>query len=336
MEKTTKILLGHGSGGRLTHNFIQSTLLKKFDNPILSELADSAVIDYQEKIAFTTDSFVVSPLFFPGGDIGKLAVTGTINDLVMLGALPEYISLALIIEEGLEISILEKIIDSISSYAKAAAVKVVTGDTKVVEKLAADKLFINTSGIGRLLTSRKLSVKNISCQDKIIITGNIAEHGFSVLAKRKELDLKLNIKSDCASLNGLILPLLEKTTGIKFMRDPTRGGIATTLNEIAEASNLGIFIDEKNIPVSKKIKAVSELLGIDSLYVANEGKALLVVVPEEADKVIRLLRRHPLGKNAEIIGTVVKKPAGRVILRTVFNTERILDMLTSEPLPRIC
>ncbi len=333
---TKKILLGHGSGGRLTHNLIQSTLLRKLDNPILRELADSAVIGYQEKIAFTTDSFVVSPLFFPGGDIGKLAVTGTVNDLVMLGAIPEYISLALIIEEGLEVGILEKVIDSISSCAKAAAVKVVTGDTKVVEKLAADKLFINTSGIGRLLAPRKLSVKNISCQDKIIITGNIAEHGFSVLAKRKELDLRLNIKSDCASLNGLIIPLLKKTTGIKFMRDPTRGGVATTLNEVAEASNLGILIDEKNIPISKKIKAVSELLGIDPLYVANEGKALLIVAPEEADKIIRLLRRHPLGRNAKIIGTVVKKPSRRVILRTIFNTERILDMLTSEPLPRIC
>lgn len=333
---TEKILLDFGSGGRLTHSFIKETLLKKLANPILKELTDSAVIDYPEKIAFTTDSFVVSPLFFPGGDIGKLAVTGTVNDLVMLGALPEYISLALIIEEGLQITILEKIIDSISSCAKAAGVKVVTGDTKVVEKLAADKLFINTSGIGRLITPRKLSIKNIAYADKIIITGNLAEHGFSVLAKRKELDLGLNIKSDCASLNRLILPLLVKTKGIKFMRDPTRGGLATTLNEAAEASGLGIIIEEKALPISKKIKAASELLGIDPLYVANEGKALLVVSPQEADKVVSLLQKHPLARNAKIIGSVVKKPAGRVILRTLFNTERILDMLTSEPLPRIC
>ncbi len=331
-----KILLSHGSGGRLTHNLIKGSLLKKLNNPILAELTDSALIDYKEKIAFTTDSFVVNPLFFPGGDIGKLAVAGTVNDLVMLGATPEYISLALIIEEGLEIKILEKIIDSVSSYAKAAHVQVVTGDTKVVERGAADKLFINTSGLGRLITSKKLSVKNISCGDKIIITGNIAEHGFAVLTKRRELDLKLNIKSDCAALSGLIIPLLKKTKGIKFMRDPTRGGVATTLNEVAEASNLGIIIDEKNIPISKKVKAASELLGIDPLYVANEGKALLVVSPNEADKITTLLRKHPLGKNSKIIGTVIKEPRAKVVLRTVFNTERVLDMLTSEPLPRIC
>lgn len=331
-----KILLGHGSGGRLSHNLIQSVLLKKLNNPILNELSDSALIGYREKIAFTTDSFVVSPLFFPGGDIGKLAVSGTINDLVMLGARPEYISLALIIEEGLEIKILERIIDSLAASAKSAGVQVVTGDTKVVERGAADKIFINTSGLGRLIAAKPLSVKNIASGDKIIVTGNIAEHGLSVLAKRKELDMRLNIKSDCASLNGLIIPLLKKTKGIKFMRDPTRGGLATTLNEITEASNLGIIIDEKNIPLSGKVRAASELLGIDPLYVANEGKALLVASPQEAGKVIRLLRRHPLGRNSKIIGAVVKKPARRVIMRTEFRTERILDMLTSEPLPRIC
>lgn len=331
-----KILLGHGSGGRLTHNLIKGSLLKKLNNPILAQLSDSAVIDYQEKIAFTTDSFVVSPLFFPGGDIGKLAVAGTINDLTMVGALPEYISLALIIEEGLDAGILEKIIDSVSFWAKAARVKVVAGDTKVVESKAADKLFINTSGIGRLVSARKLSLKNIACADKLILTGNIAEHGFAVLAKRKELDLRLNIKSDCAALSGLILPLLKKTSGIKFMRDPTRGGVATTLNEIAEATGLGIIIDEKAIPVSGKVRAASELLGIDPLYVANEGKALIAAAPQEADKIIGLLKKHPLGRNAEIIGEFVRLPAARVVLRTIFHTERVLDMLVSEPLPRIC
>ncbi|MFH0855635.1 MAG: hydrogenase expression/formation protein HypE [Candidatus Omnitrophota bacterium] len=336
MKRTTKILLGHGSGGRLTHNFVNREILKKLKNPILEELADGAVIDYKEKTAFTTDSFVVSPLFFPGGDIGKLSVSGTVNDLVMLGAVPEYLSLALIIEEGLEQKILERIIDSISLQAKAAGVKVVTGDTKVVERLAADKLFINTSGLGRLVSPRRLSLKNISPGDKIIVTGGIGEHGLSVLAKRKELNLGLNIKSDCASLNGLIIPLLKVTRGIKFMRDPTRGGVATTLNEIAEGSGLGIVIEEKDVPVSSKIRVASELLGIDPFYVANEGKALLAVEPKEAPRIAGLLRRHPLGRNAKIIGTVVKEPSGMVVLRTLFNTERVLDMLVSDPLPRIC
>jgi hydrogenase expression/formation protein HypE len=331
-----KILLGHGSGGRLMHNFIKATLLKKLGNPILNRLADSAVIGYKEKFAFTTDSFVVNPLIFPGGDIGKLAVAGTVNDLVMLGAAPEYISLALIIEEGLDQKFLERIIDSLASYAQEAGVKIVTGDTKVVEKGAADKLFINTSGIGRLVNKKELSLDNISAGDKIIITGNIAEHGLAVLAKRKELAWELNIRSDCQALNGLIIPLLKKSRGIKFMRDPTRGGLATTLNEIAEGTGLGIVIDEKNIPLAQKVRVAAELLGIDPLYVANEGKAVLVAQPEEADQIVGFLRKHPLGRKARIIGTVLKQPKGRLLLRTIFNTERILDMLTSEALPRIC
>jgi len=318
------------------HNFIKEILLKKLNNPILGQLADSAVIGGKGKIAFTTDSFVVSPLVFPGGDIGKLAIAGTVNDLVMLGAVPEYISLALIIEEGLDQEFLERIIDSIAFYAKAARVNIVTGDTKVVEKGAADKLFINTSGIGRLVSKKELSVKNISCGDKIIITGNIAEHGLAILAKRKELSLRLNIKSDCQALHGLIIPLLKQGRGIKFMRDPTRGGLATTLNEITEGSHLGIVIDEKNIPLAEKVRVAAELLGIDPLYIANEGKAVLAVESKEADKIIASLRRHPLGRKARIIGTVVEQPRGRVILRTIFNTERVLDMLISEPLPRIC
>lgn len=329
-------MLGHGSGGRLTHDFINQAMLRKLDNPILRELGDSAVIDYRERIAFTTDSFVVSPLFFPGGDIGKLSVAGTVNDLVMAGAIPEYISLALIIEEGLEQEALERIIDSITLEAKTAGVKVITGDTKVVERLAADKLFINTSGIGRLVCPGKLSLKNISAGDKIIITGRIGEHGLSVLAKRKELSLNLNIKSDCASLNRLIIPLFKRTKAIKFMRDPTRGGVATTLNEIAEGSSLGIVIEERKIPISSKVRVASELLGIDPLYVANEGKALLVAGPKEAGKIVSLLRKHPLGRNAEIIGTVGNAPSKLVVLRTALNTERVLDMLTSDPLPRIC
>jgi len=331
-----KIILGHGSGGRLMHDLIKEVLLKKLNNPILKELTDSAFIEYKEKLAFTTDSFVVSPLFFPGGDIGKLAVCGTVNDLVMLGAVPEYLSLALIVEEGLDFKTLEKIVDSISANAKKAGVYFVTGDLKVVERGAADKIFINTSGIGRIIRKRKLSIKNIRPRDKIIVSGEIGQHGLAVLAKRKELDLGFNINSDCSALADLIIPVLRKTEAIKFMRDPTRGGVATTLNEIAENSGLGIVIEEKNIPVSSKVRVACELLGIDPLYVANEGRAILVVSPESAKKVLKLLKRHPLGRNARIIGSIEKEPRRRVILNTVVGTQRIVDMLTSEPLPRIC
>ncbi|MDD5155018.1 MAG: hydrogenase expression/formation protein HypE [Candidatus Omnitrophica bacterium] len=331
-----KILLGHGSGGKLTHNLIRGLLLARLKNPILKELADSALINYRQSLAFTTDSFVVNPLFFPGGDIGKLAVCGTVNDLAMVGAIPEYLSLALIIEEGLDYAILERIVDSISMSAKKAGVKIVTGDLKVVEKGACDKIFINTSGIGRLISGKGMSVNNIEPGDKIIVTGNIAEHGLAVLSRRKEQDLGLNIKSDCASLNKLIVPILRKTNAIKFMRDPTRGGLSTTLNEIAQSCGLGIVINEKQIPVSAKVRAACELLGLDPLYVANEGKAILVVDGNAGQQILGLLRKHPLAKQANLIGEVVKKPGSRVVLNTSLNTQRLLDMLSSEPLPRIC
>jgi hydrogenase expression/formation protein HypE len=318
------------------HNLIKGLFLRKLNNPILKELSDSAFINYKERLAFTTDSFVVSPLNFSGGDIGKLAVCGTINDLVMAGAQPEYLSLALIIEEGLDYKVLERAVDSISVTAEKAGVRIVTGDLKVVEKGACDKIFINTSGMGRIVKKYKLSIKNIKPQDKIIITGGIAQHGLAVLAKRKELGLGFNIKSDCSALNDLIIPMLKKTDSIKFMRDPTRGGVATTLNEIAEGSGLGIVIEEKNIPISSKVRAASELLGIDPLYVGNEGRAILVVEPKAAKRILNWLRKHPLGRNAKIIGKIVKAPKGRVILNTVVGSQRIVDMLTSEPLPRIC
>lgn len=318
------------------HNLVRELMLKKLDNPILRELSDSALINYRDRIAFSTDSFVVNPIKFPGGDIGKLAVCGTINDLVMLGAVPEYLSLALIIEEGLDYETLEEIIDSISFHAKKAGVSFVTGDTKVVENGAADKIFINTSGIGRVMKNKFLSVKNIRPTDKVILTGNMAQHGLAVLAKRKELDLEFNIKSDCACLADLIIPILKKTPDIKFMRDPTRGGVATTLNEVTEASSLSIVIEEKNLPISGKARAACELLGIDPMYIANEGIAILVVKEDGAKKVLDLLRKHPLGRNAQVIGSVVKLPESQVVLNTSSGTQRIVDMLTSEPLPRIC
>ena len=336
MKASRNILLGHGSGGRLMHSLIKRLLLKKLGNPWLKELADSARINYRDKIAFTTDSFVVSPLKFPGGDIGKLAVCGTLNDLVMLGAVPEYLSLALIIEEGLEYKTLEYIVDSIAFNARKAGVYFVTGDLKVVEKGACDKIFINTSGIGKIVSGKNLSVKNIKPGDKVIVTGNIAGHGLAVLAKRKELSLGFKIKSDSAALGDLILPIVKKTDAIKFMRDPTRGGVATTLNEIAESINLGMIIEEKDIPISSQVSAACELLGLDPLYIANEGAAIIIVDAKAAKNILRALRRHTLGRKARIIGEVAKKPKGKVILNTVVGTQRIVDMLTSDPLPRIC
>jgi hydrogenase expression/formation protein HypE len=331
-----KILLGHGSGGRLMHDLIQGLLLKKLNNSILKELSDSARINYREPLAFTTDSFVVSPLKFPGGDIGKLAVCGTVNDLVMLGASPEYLSLALIIEEGLEYRALEEVVESIAVNGRKAGVYFVTGDLKVVERGACDKIFINTSGIGRIVGGRRLSVKNIAAGDKIIITGDIGRHGLAVLAKRKALDLGFDIRSDCQALNNLIIPILKKTDAIKFMRDPTRGGVATTLNEIAQASGLGVAVEEKDIPVSGKVRAACELLGIDPMYVANEGVALLAVSAAGAGRVLGLLKQHPLGRNARIIASITRQYKGRVVLNTLLGTQRVIDMLTSEPLPRIC
>jgi hydrogenase expression/formation protein HypE len=318
------------------HDLIKELLLKKLNSPALGELSDSAYIDYKEKLAFSTDSFVVSPLFFPGGDIGKLAVCGTVNDLVMQGAVPEYLSLAFIIEEGLDYKMLERVVDSLSYAARSAGVLFATGDLKVVERGACDKIFINTSGIGRILKNRRLSMANIKAGDRVIITGDIGRHGLAVLAKRKEIDFGFNIKSDCAALNKLLIPLLKKTSALKFMRDPTRGGLATTLNEIAENTKLGIIIDEKNIPVSSQVRSACELLGIDPLYVANEGRAVLVVKKEESKKVLRFLKKRPLGRLAEEIGAVTKEPGGRVILNTILGAQRIVDMLSADPLPRIC
>ena len=317
------------------HGLIRSLFLKSFDNPILAQLGDSARLKYKEELAFTTDSFVVSPLFFPGADIGKLAVCGTVNDLVMAGAEPQFLSLSLIIEEGLEEEVLEKVIKSVAFHAKKAGVMVVTGDTKVVESGAADKLFINTSGIGMII-SKGLSMKNIRFGDKIILTGTIAEHGLAVLSGRKAADLGFNINSDCASLNSLILPLLRKRCGVKFMRDPTRGGVATTLNEIALGSCRGIIISEKDIPILPKVRADGELLGIDPLYIANEGKAILVVKAESAQKVLSLLRKSAQGSSAAIIGEFTGKYTGRVVMRTRIGTERVIDMLAGDLLPRIC
>jgi hydrogenase expression/formation protein HypE len=334
--KHDRILLSHGSGGSLMHSLIKDIFLRKFNNPVLNQLADAATLVLKGEVAFTTDSFVVSPLFFPGADIGKLAVCGTVNDLVMAGAVPEYLSLGIIAEEGLKIAVLEKICDSIRSSAKKAGVRIVTGDFKVVEKGACDKIFINTSGVGRITGKSRMSAQMIEPGDKVIITGEIAQHGLAVLAKRKNIDLKLNIKSDCQELASMLVPVIKKTGAVRFMRDPTRGGLATTLNEIARSSRKGIFLDEKSIPVSSQVKTACDLLGIDPLYVANEGKAVLIVENKKSGRVLAMLKKHPFGKRCAVIGSVSGNFKGRVILNTPVGTQRMVDMLSGEQLPRIC
>lgn len=336
LSEEKRVLLSMGSGGRLMHEFIRTKIVSRLSNPALNKLSDAAVLEYGQPLAFSTDAFVVNPLFFPGGDIGKLAVCGTVNDLAMMGARARHLSLSFIIEEGFEVSLLERIIASIASAAKQNKVRIVTGDLKVVEKNAADKLFITTSGIGCLIPGRKLSLQSIRQTDKVILTGNIGQHGLAVLSKRNELDFGFNIKSDCAGLGGLLIPLLSTSRGIRFMRDPTRGGVATTLNEIAEAAGLGILIEEKALPISPRVKVASELLGIDPLYIANEGMAVLIVAARAAQRLVRELKKHPLGKNACVIGEVSRRPKGKVVLSANTGSGRFIDMLTSEALPRIC
>lgn len=332
-----RILLAHGSGGKLTHDLIREVFLPKLSNPVLNELADSAVFEIGDKrLAFTTDSYVVKPLFFPGGDIGKLSVYGTVNDLAVMGARPLFISCGLIIEEGLEFSILEKIADSLQEAARIAQVEIVTGDIKVVEHGSADRIFINTSGVGSLSDRVNLSKDSIETGDKVIISGTIGDHGIAILSSREGFDFKTEINSDSAPLNDLILTLFEISGKIKFMRDPTRGGLATTLNEIVEKSNYSIVIEEEKVPIKEEVRGVCELLGFDPLYVANEGKVVVIVSSEDADKVCCAMRKHERGRNSCIIGEVIAEPKGKVCMKTVAGGTRIIDMLVGEQIPRIC
>jgi hydrogenase expression/formation protein HypE len=335
--KEDKILLGHGSGGKLMHDLIENLFLRYLNNSYLNKLSDASIIEFKnKKFAFTTDSFVVKPIFFPGGDIAKLAICGTVNDLVVMGARPLFLSCAMIVQEGFKISYLERITKSLSENAKKIGVKIITGDLKVVERNSCDGIFINTAGIGEVIDGTDISMTNIKLGDKIIINGEIGKHGIAVLAAREELDFNFNIKSDLAALSGLIIPLLKDFSGVKFMRDPTRGGLATTLNEITNKIGVGVMLEEERIPISKSVKASCELLGLDPLYIANEGKVILVVNKKQAEKILKRLRAHPLGKRSQIIGEVINRPKGRVCLRTLVGGARIIDMLTSEMLPRIC
>lgn len=331
-----KILLAHGSGGKLTHDLIARTLYPALANPLLARMDDSAVFDIQGRVAFTTDSFVISPLFFPGGDIGKLAVCGTVNDLAVMGARPLYLSLALIVEEGLALVDLEKVIQSISLAAREAGVKIVTGDTKVVNHGSADQLFINTSGIGTILEGIDVSGGAARPGDKIIVSGTIGDHGVAVMAQRENLRFKAGVESDCAPLNGLVSQILSFKSALHCMRDPTRGGLATTLNEIAAQSQVSLRIYEDKIPVKESVRTACEMLGLEPLYVANEGKLIVICSAESAAAIVAALRQNRYGQDAAIIGEVASAPPGRVVLQTRLGASRIIEMLSGELLPRIC
>ena len=339
------ILLDHGSGGTLTQQLIQNLFVRHFGNDTLNALTDAALLAMPVgKPAFTTDSYVVKPLVFPGGNIGKLAVCGTVNDLAVSGARPLYLSAGFILEEGLPYETLELIVETMAREAAQAQVQIVTGDTKVVEKGACDQVFINTAGVGIVEEScaHVGTGSQIRAGDKILINGTIADHGMAVLGKRNELDFSTDIVSDCASLHELIATALTASnaagsgSGIHFMRDATRGGLATVLCELAQQHQIGIELDEAVIPVHQAVQGLCELLGFDPLYVANEGKAVLVVDSDAADAVLDALRRHPLGVRSAIIGTIADIHPGRVVLHTSVGGKRLVDMLSGAQLPRIC
>lgn len=331
-----RILLAHGSGGKLSHELIEKCFLRVFHNPLLAKLDDAAAFPFNGSLAFTTDSYVVSPLFFPGGDIGRLAVCGTVNDLSMVGATPLYLSVAFIIEEGLLLEDLERLARSAQEAAREAGVEVVTGDTKVVNRGSADKLFINTAGVGVIPPGINISGSHAQPEDKVLLSGTIGDHGIAVLSQREGLSFTTSLKSDCAPLNGLVAAMLQASPRIHCLRDPTRGGLATTLNELARQSKVGIRIQEEAIPVQEPVRAACELLGFDPIYVANEGKLVAIVPAEEAAAVLDAMRCHPYGKQAAIIGEVVKEHPGRVVMKTRLGASRIIDMLSGDLLPRIC
>lgn len=334
---TEHITSAHGSGGRMTHELVTDVFYRHFGNPILERNDDAAVVEMAGgKLAFTTDTFVVKPMFFPGGDIGKLAVCGTVNDLAVSGAVPEYMSCGFIIEEGLSFGDLEKIVSSMSACAREAGVRIVTGDTKVVGRGEADGIFINTSGIGTVKAGLELGVEKINPGDKVVISGTVGDHGLAVLGQRKGLEFKSDIISDCAPLNAMLEKAVEAAPGIRFMRDPTRGGLATTLNEITMDAGFGIVIEEEKVPISESVRGACELLGMDPLYIANEGKVMIVVDPAGEEKLLEALRASAYGRGAVVIGEVTSGGPGKVRLLTRYGVERIIDMPAAEQLPRIC
>lgn len=335
-----KITLSHGSGGKSTHNLIEGVFAPAFSNPLLDAMEDSAtfgVAGTEARLAFTTDTYVVSPLFFRGGDIGKLAVHGTINDLSMAGAQPLYLSAGFLLEEGFPIADLRRIVESMATAAADAGVAIVTGDTKVVQRGKADGVFINTAGVGLVRAAWPMGQACIRPGDKILLSGAVGDHGIAIMLAREELEIENEVESDSAPLNGLVAALLEVAgESLHCLKDPTRGGVATSLNEMALGAEVSIGLDEQAIPVHGEVRGACEILGLDPLTIANEGKLLAIVAPERAEAALAALREHPLGREAAIIGTVQAEPPGMVFLRTDIGGMRVLDMLVGDPLPRIC
>jgi len=330
------ITLAHGSGGTLTHELINNIFYKYFHNEILDSENDAAVFDAQGKIAFTTDSFVITPIFFKGGNIGKLSVCGTVNDLASMGAIPKYLSCGFIIEEGLTMDELAEIVESMAKTAKDAGVKIVTGDTKVVGKGACDKVFINTTGIGFIPEGRVTGGNRAKPGDKVILTGYMGDHGTSILLEREDMGIHADLKSDCAPLSELVEKVYSVTGEVHVLRDPTRGGVATTLNEIASQSGVNIKLYEENLPVRDEVQGICDMLGMEPLYMANEGKLLVIVPGEVSQKVLEAIRSHKDGEDAAVIGEVLESQSPMVLLKTFAGGTRVVDMLTGDQLPRIC
>lgn len=335
-----KIILGHGSGGQLSHQLIENVFQAVFSNPFLNQGDDSAHIPLDPSagsLALSTDSHIVTPLFFPGGDIGRLAVCGTVNDLAMIGAIPTHLTAGFILEEGLEISVLRQVVESMANAAREAGVLIAAGDTKVVEKGKADRIFINTSGIGFIPAGRKrISGSQAKPGDAVILSGSIGDHGMAVLAARNDLAFEIALESDVAPLNHLTKALFDRSLDIHVMRDPTRGGLGTTLNEIACQSQVSIHLQEASVPLKDNVRAACEMLGFDPLYVANEGKMVIIADPNAAEEIVSVLRSFLLGRDAAIVGNVEAADPGRVILHTPYGSSRMVPMLTGELLPRIC
>jgi len=342
IKQRDKVVIGHGSGGKMTHDLIRELFWKYLGNETISSGNDAAVIKDLAAVpanaclVISTDSHVVSPLFFPGGDIGRLAVCGTVNDLAMMGAQPRWLTAGFILEEGLELEILERILASMQKAAQEAGIKIIAGDTKVVQKGKGDGLYINTAGVGYALEGVDVSGDNAQPGDLVILSGEVGNHGIAVLSARGELGFEATVQSDVAPLNHLVSLLLSQCQGIHVMRDPPRGGLATALKEIANQSNACIMIEETKIPVMPAVASACELLGFDPLYVANEGKLIAIVHPEDGQKALEIMRSHPAAPNAQIIGEVKSEPARTVLLNTAIGTTRIVDMLSGELIPRIC
>ena len=342
-----RVLLAHGSGGRLSADLMQQVFLPEFGNEVLDSLEDQATLRMQQcpawraggelpRLAFTTDSFVVRPLFFPGGDIGKLAIHGTVNDLAVGGATPWCLSAAFILEEGMPMDDLRRIVRSMREACAEANVQLVTGDTKVVDRGKGDQVFIATTGIGLVPPGRELSIRNARPGDRVLVSGTLGDHGITIMSVREGIEFETGLQSDTASLHGLVHAMLEACPNIRSMRDPTRGGLSSTLNELAAASGVGVKIDETTLPVRPEVHGACEMLGLDPLYVANEGKLVAVVPPSDAEALLSVMRQHPLGRRAAIVGEVVADHRGLVVMRTTIGGERVVSMLAGEQLPRIC